>query len=130
MLSFLKIYPKLLTVQADEAKVVTAKLTYAVEQYGLLTGPFFVVVGLNRSGQSSAFWKIIEHNKDDGDKLFENFFESLQFYLRTQLGGDPIEEIETGHKAFFEMYFPDIHFDLASKSFLKNEDPDLRSQPI
>jgi hypothetical protein len=130
MLSFIKIYPKLLTVQTSEAQVLTAKLTYVVEQYGLLTGPFFVVVGLNRSGKGSALWKIMEHDKDDGDKLFENFFESLQFYLRTQLGADPIAQIESGEKSFFEMYFPDIHFDLVSKTFQKNEEADPAAQPV
>jgi hypothetical protein len=127
MSNFIKIFPKTIAIQNNEAAGVIATMTYMVEQYGLFTGPFHIVVRFHRASSGTDLWQIIEHineqdsDKDTDDQLFEHFFPSLQYYLRLQLGADPIDQIKWGQMAHFEFFFPEIHFDMLTKNFLPND---------
>ncbi len=118
MKHFLKVYPKTMSVERA-GDILTVKLRYAIEQYGLLTGPFEVRVQfhpeiLARGGDP---WKIISNTKPLHNSVFSHFFSSLEAYLRLHVGIEPIEEVRSGQRQHFEMYFPDIHYDLDEGCF-------------
>lgn len=121
MKNFLKVYPKSMAVMMDKG-ILTVKLRYAVEQYGMLTGPFDVAVKFHPEILDSGIdpWEIIMNTKPLYNKVFDHFFTTMESYLRGHLGIQPIEDVRSGSKNHFEMYFPNIHYDLEQKSFEKS----------
>ena len=120
MNTFLKVYPKTMSVEMVN-EILTLKLSYAVEQYGMLTGPFVVTVKFHPEIFAKGVdpWEIISNTKPLYNSVFDSFFTTMEAYCRLYLGVQPIEEVRSGAKKNFEMYFPDIHYDLESKSFEK-----------
>lgn len=116
--NFLKIYPKSMSAQRVDGAVLV-QLAYAVEQYGVFTGPFDMVVRWQPPVQAPqrACWTIVSntHQRDRG--AFEGFFKTLESYLRDQTHSDPLEEVRSGVKKSFEMYFPEMHCELYQKTF-------------
>jgi hypothetical protein len=102
-------------------EVLTVKLRYAVEQYGMLTGPFELTVKFHPEVLAKGVdpWEIITNTKPLYNSVFDNFFTTMESYLRLSVGIQPIEEVRSGSKKHFEMYFPDIHYDLDAKVFEK-----------
>ena len=118
MKHFLKVYPKTMSVEMVR-DVLTVRLRYAIEQYGLLTGPFDVQVKFHPEILSRGVdpWEIISNTKPLYNSVFDNFFSTMESYLRLHVGIQPIEEVRSGQRKHFEMYFPDIHYDLDEGCF-------------
>lgn len=124
--NFLKIYPKTITAQMFNGQVVV-KLVYAVEQYGVFTGPFEMVVSYlpEKQAQDGNRWAIVSNSNQRDGSAFESFFKTLEVYLKDQAEINPLEEVRSGTKQSFEMYFPEMHCDLYKKSCGKEH----QSQP-
>ncbi len=122
MRTFLKVYPKTMQVMLKK-QILSVKLPYAVEQYGMLTGPFDIVVNFHPEMLQDGVdpWEIIMNTKPLYNKVFDNFFTSLEVYLREYLGIQPIEDVRSGAKNHFDMYFPEIHYDFEQKAFEKTQ---------
>lgn len=120
MKHFLKVYPKTMSVEMVR-DILTVKLRYAIEQYGMLTGPFEVVVKFDPEilAKEVNAWKIISNTKPLYNSVFDHFFTAMESYLSLYVGIQPIEDVRSGRRKHFEMYFPDIHYDLDEKSFEK-----------
>lgn len=118
MKHFLKVYPKTMSVERAEDTLMV-KLRYAIEQYGLLTGPFDVLVQCRPDILAAGVdpWKIISNTKPLYNSVFKHFFGAMEAYLRLHVGIEPIEEVRSGRRQHFEMYFPDIHYDLDEGCF-------------
>ncbi len=118
MKHFLKVYPKTMSVERAEDTLMV-KLRYAIEQYGLLTGPFDVLVQCRPDILAAGVdpWKIISNTKPLYNSVFKHFFSTMEAYLRLHVGIEPIEEVRSGRRQHFEMYFPDIHYDLDEGCF-------------
>lgn len=129
MQNFIKIYPKTMSVNMVR-EVLAVKLVYTVEQYGMLTGPFEVVVKFHPEMLATGIdpWEIISNTRPKYNSLFEHFFTTMEKYLRAHLGIQPIEEVRTGAKKSFEMYFPDIHYDYNSLSFEETRSKKFKSK--
>lgn len=119
--NFLKIYPKTMAAQRVNG-VVCVKLVYAVEQYGVFTGPFEMLVSYQPEhlAQEGKRWVIVSNTHHHGSGAFEGFFKTLEAYLDDQAQVNPLEEVRSGAKKSFDMYFPEMHCDLYKKSSEKD----------
>ena len=102
---------------ADET--LTVKLKYAVEQYGVLTGPFDIHVQANAEMLHSHDdpWRIIMSTKPLYNRVFDHFFPVMDLFLSNDLGIYPLHEVRTVAKRQFEMYFPAVFYDPQHQSF-------------
>lgn len=122
--NFLKIYPKTMSAQLSNGQVFV-KLVYAVEQYGVFTGPFEMLVRYQpeQQAQSGQCWAIVSNTNQGDGGAFERFFKTLELYLQDQAGGNPLEAVRSGARRHFEMYFPEMHCDLYKKPLEPKNQP-------
>jgi hypothetical protein len=122
MQNFFKIYPKSMTVEMVGEQLLV-QLTYSVEQYGMLTGPFSINVSFHPEilDQGIDPWVIISNTSKRYNNLFDRFFCCMERYLKEFHGINPFEEVRSGIKKHFEMHFPEIHYDHDERSFTNND---------
>ena len=115
---FVSIYPKNMTLEMLGG-LLTLRLHYTIEQYGMLTGPFEISAQFHPDELTSGVdpWEIISNTRPKYNSFFEHFFSSMQVYLREVLGLSPVEDVLSGQKRFFELHFPDILYNHDVRAF-------------
>ena len=123
---FVSIYPKNMTIEMVDG-LLTLRLHYTIEQYGMLTGPFEISAQFHPNELANGVdpWEIISNTRPKYNSFFEYFFTSMQVYLREILGLCPVEDVLNGSKRFFELHFPDILYNHDVRSF----EPIEKNQP-
>ena len=121
---FVSIYPKNMTIEMVNG-LLTLRLHYTIEQYGMLTGPFEISAAFHPDELSNGVdpWEIISNTRPKYNSFFEHFFSSMQVYLGEVLGLRPVEELLNGQRRHFELHFPDILYNHDARAFEPLEKP-------
>ena len=121
---FVSIYPKNMTLEMVSG-LLTLRLHYTIEQYGMLTGPFEISAQFHPDEFADGVdpWEIISNTRPKYNSFFEHFFTSLQVYLQDVLGLRPVQEVLSGEKRHFDLHFPDILYNHDVAAFQPIEKP-------
>jgi len=135
MAHFIKLHPHYLMLVRHHPETFVGKLSFSVEQYGLIVHDFVFDLQLTPPNEHNEHWRFIcEEPAQLNVPNFVLFLKSIEHYIFTTLKFSPVEAVAAAEapkkgimkvlspkKEPFRLFFKDMFFDIHSNG-LKEKD--------
>jgi hypothetical protein len=116
-MSYLKIFPRSITVKKDGSGGYVGRMTYDFEQYGRMLYDDDTDVELQCRWQPHADWMIRPTVKVHRLTGFSMFIHAMNHYLFEVLQFDPVSQWSKVSATYYEYYFERVYFDMGTQQF-------------
>ena len=116
-MTYLKIFPRSLTVKTDGAGGYTGRMTYDFEHYGRIVYDDDSNIVLQCLSTPHANWLIQSLEPVHHLAGFPVFMNALNFYLFDVVQFDPVSQLSKVNAADYEYYFERVYFDMGTGKF-------------
>ena len=110
-MSYIKIYPKCLSVSALEDKTFGGKVVFDIEQYGHLYPRESFDIRINKSAKNKD-WQIISLEDHPDIKNFDSFLKALNYFIFHNLKVQLPDPTETSQRDPLEIELREVYFAL------------------
>jgi hypothetical protein len=126
MAHFIKLHPHYLMLERDQPDIVAGKLSFSVEQYGLIVNNFVFKLQLSPPNEHYEHWRFIcEEPAQLNVPNFVLFLKSIEHYIFMTLKFSPIAALDAAEqppkgirkvlapkKEPFRLFFKNMFFDI------------------
>jgi hypothetical protein len=117
-MSYLKIFPRSLTVKIDSASDYVGRLTYDFEQYGRMVYDDDSTIVLQHHWRPHSNWLIQSTGQVHSLAGFVVFMKALNHYLFEIIQFDPVSQLCKASDTEYEYYFERVYFDMGTGKFV------------
>lgn len=116
-MSYLKIFPKTIAVQADGAGDFAGRFFYDFESYGQLVCGECSEICIHYKPMPYSSWLISSNQLKTNSNGFHFFLKALNIYFFDILQFDPISHWNNVSGGVYEYFFESVYFDIGVKEF-------------
>jgi len=117
-MSYLKIFPRSLTVNINSASDYVGRLAYDFEQYGRMVYDDDSTIVLQHHWQPTSNWLIQSTGQVHNLAGFPVFMKALNHYLFEIIQFDPVSQLCKSSSTEYEYYFERVYFDMGTGQFV------------